>query len=61
MLNVKQFRELCHTYRRGVALDMELTGRAEAWLEGFFHAFDRVDELASEFLEDNIPHKNWGD
>ena len=52
MLSVKDFRELCHTYRCGVALTIELTGRSEAWLEGFFHAFDRVDELAAEFLAD---------
>lgn len=64
MLNVKQFRELCHTYRCGFALDIELTSRSEAWLEGFFYAFDRVDELAAEFLADvedgsgeDLPHK----
>ena len=50
MLSVEQFRELCRLYRDGVALDVELTGRSEIWLEGFFHAFERVDELAGEFL-----------
>lgn len=50
MLNVEKFRELLKLYRDGVALDMELTGRSEAWLQGFFHAFERVDELAAEFL-----------
>lgn len=52
MLNVEQFRELLRVYRDGVALDIELTGRSDAWLKGFFHAFERVDELAAEFLED---------
>lgn len=52
MLTVKQFRELCHTYRCGVALDVELTGHSNSWLEGFFYAFERVDELAAEFLAD---------
>jgi len=63
MLNVKQFRELCRIYRRSVALDVGLTGRSKEWLEGYFHAFDCVDELAAEFLADleggsgqDLPH-----
>lgn len=52
MLAVEDFRELLKLYKDGVALDIELTGHSEAWLKGFFHAFERVDELAGEFLAD---------
>lgn len=52
LLNARDFRELLKLYCDGVALDIELTGCSEAWLQGFFHAFERVDELAGEFLAD---------
>lgn len=57
MLNVEQFRALLKLYRSGIALDVELTGRSDAWLDDFFNAFERVDELAAEFLEDQHEKK----
>lgn len=52
--DLERLRELIKTYAQGFQLEDDLAGQSASWLRGFYHAFDRVDEIIGEFIEEVI-------
>jgi len=50
MEDLKIVQAILKVYKDGLLLDVDLTGRSEDWLKGFFHAFEKVDSIFEDYL-----------